>query len=135
MGIDVQCMDHVTIVSRNLENTRRFYVDVLGMRQVARPPFTFPGLWFQAGDTLIHVNVTGEEAGPAGQPFPAGTIPSRGLHIAFRVWDVNAAADLLLAEGLKIVSGPRARPDGAMQVYVHDPDGYLIELCSDPPVT
>jgi catechol 2,3-dioxygenase-like lactoylglutathione lyase family enzyme len=24
------------------------------------------------------------------------------------------------------------RPDGAVQVFVHDPDGHLVELCSPP---
>jgi len=29
----------------------------------------------------------------------------------------------------------RVRPDGALQLYVIDPDGHYIELCTAPPVT
>ena len=32
--------------------------------------------------------------------------------------------------GVEIVDGPKQRPDGATQVFIRDPDGYLIELCS-----
>ena len=34
--------------------------------------------------------------------------------------------------GIAIVSGPVTRPDGARQVFVNDPDGHLVELCSPP---
>ena len=39
--IRVQSLDHVTIVVKDLAATRRFYVDVLGMDEVARPNFSF----------------------------------------------------------------------------------------------
>src|SRR5262249_50070306 len=53
-GIRVKSIDHVTLVVKDLERSRRFYVDVLGMREVPRPAFSFTGLWFQAGKTQIH---------------------------------------------------------------------------------
>src|SRR5437867_2686624 len=54
-GIQVKTLDHVTIVVKDLDRSRRFYVEVLGMRLVPRPPFAFDGLWFQAGETQIHL--------------------------------------------------------------------------------
>ena len=45
--IQVQSLDHVTLVVKDLEQSRRFYVDGLGMREVPRPNFSFPGSWFQ----------------------------------------------------------------------------------------
>lgn len=53
--IQVKSLDHVTLVVKDLELSRRFYVDGLGMREVPRPAFSFPGSWFQAGPTLIHL--------------------------------------------------------------------------------
>lgn len=49
-------------------------------------------------------------------------------HMAFDVADLEAARQHLERQGVEIVGGPMARGDGVMQLYVHDPDGYLIEL-------
>ena len=63
----VKSIDHVTIVVKDLAATRRFYVDVLGMKQVERPGFTFAGEWYQAGPTLIHTILEFEGSGRAGR--------------------------------------------------------------------
>ena len=47
--LGARTVDHITLVASDLEASRRFYVDVLGMREVERPDFGFPGLWFQLG--------------------------------------------------------------------------------------
>ena len=64
--IQVQHIDHVTIVISDLEATRQFYVNVLGMEEVTRPGFSFPGLWLQAGPTQIHATLESPEAGQPG---------------------------------------------------------------------
>ena len=130
MAIEVKTMDHVTIVSQDLERTKQFYVDLLGMRLVERPGFAFPGLWFQAGQTQIHVNVEGEEAGPTAKSWDRGSVVSRGHHIAFLVDDAQAACDELKSQGVEIAAGPKRRPDGPLQFYIFDPDGNLVELFS-----
>lgn len=129
-SLGVKTIDHVTLVVKDLERSRAFYVDLLGMTPTPRPAFPFPGLWFEVGRTWIHLNVEGPEAGPAGLPPFAGSSPARGFHIAFEVADCDAAAEQLRALGIEIVTGPRSRPDGARQLYIYDPDGYLIEICS-----
>jgi catechol 2,3-dioxygenase-like lactoylglutathione lyase family enzyme len=129
-SLNVQTIDHVTLVVKDLERSREFYRDLLGMAETTRPGFGFPGLWFQAGNTQIHMNVAGPDAGPAGMPPFAGTAPSRGFHFAFEVADCLAAAEQLRQLGIKIVVGPRPRPDGPMQLYIYDPDNYLVEIYS-----
>ncbi len=126
----VQSLDHVTIVVRDLAATKRFYVDLLGMEEVARPGFSFAGQWFQAGPTLIHTILEYEGSGKAGS---AGENNTRGHHFAFLVPDAQAAAAHLEANGVPFVSPPKLRPDGAVQTFVHDPDGHLVELSSLPP--
>jgi len=125
----VQSIDHVTIVVSDLAATRRFYVDLLGMQEVPRPAFSFQGQWFQAGPTLIHTILAFDGSGPAGM---GGGFNTRGHHVAFLVPDAHQAAEFLTQQGLSLVSPPKLRPDGAVQVFVHDPDGHLIELCSVP---
>jgi catechol 2,3-dioxygenase-like lactoylglutathione lyase family enzyme len=128
--LQVRVIDHITLVVKDLERSRWFYAHVLGMQEIPRPAFGFPGLWFQAGVTQIHMNVDSPEAGPAGLPAFQGTMPSRGFHFAFDVESCDEAADQLRRLGIEIVTGPRSRPDGARQLYIYDPDGHLVEICS-----
>ncbi|WP_206028715.1 VOC family protein [Thalassoroseus pseudoceratinae] len=128
-SIRVQTLDHVTIVVKDLERSRQFYCDVLGMEEQDRPNFAFQGSWFQAGDTQIHTILEFEDSGPAGDD---GKKSTRAHHFAFRVDDAKAAAEHLKACGVPFVAGPKERPDGAVQTFVTDPDGYIIELCSTP---
>ena len=132
--IAVQTIDHVTLVVEDLERSRAFFADLLGMQEVPRPDFGFPGLWFQAGSTQIHLNVAGEEAGKAGHEYLGSQI-TRALHIAFLVDNALTAADYLRAHNVEIIAGPRNRPDGAIQLYILDPDGHQIEITSPAPAS
>ncbi|MBI3862242.1 MAG: VOC family protein, partial [Planctomycetia bacterium] len=92
--IGVTTLDHVTLVVTDLERSAGFYVDLLGMRRVERPVFGFPGLWFQAGNTQIHLLLQHENSSPAGLPdAPPQAGPGRVFHYAFEVPDFQAAAD------------------------------------------
>ncbi|SEJ23370.1 VOC family protein [Paraburkholderia diazotrophica] len=42
-------LDHATIVTPDLDATRQFFVDVVGLTQGARPPFGVGGYWLYAG--------------------------------------------------------------------------------------
>lgn len=130
--IRVKTIDHVTIVASDLERSARFYTEVLGMAEVERPAFGFPGRWLQAGSTQVHLNLEGERAGPAGLPRRGGTSLSAGFHYAFEVDDCAAAMARVEELGVPIAEGPKTRPDGARQFYIHDPDGHLVELFSLP---
>ncbi len=122
--------DHVTIVCADLEATRRFYVDVLGMTEVPRPAFRFPGLWFQVGNVQIHATQESPEAGRAGWGDQGGKVVSRGHHFAFAVEDVSKALEIVQILGVRIASPLQQRPDGYKQVYLYDPDGHVVELVS-----
>jgi len=130
--IQVKCLDHVTIVVKDLERSRQFYVDVLGMDEVKRPGFSFKGSWFQAGTTQIHLILEHADSGPAGIFVPKHLASSRTHHFAFEVEDSEAAHERLIELGVPIVSPPKKRPDGAVQVFVTDPDGHVVELCTPP---
>ena len=128
--IAVKSLDHVTLVVKDLDRSRQFYVEGLGMREVPRPAFQFPGLWFQAGATQIHLIGEHDGSPPAGNPLPEQFRTSRSHHFAFLVDDANAAYLRAQELGLKIVSPPKSRPDGFVQMFLNDPDGHVVELCS-----
>lgn len=130
--IGVRTLDHVTLVVDDLERSASFYVDLLGMRRVERPVFGFPGLWFQAGNTQIHLILKHEKSSPSGLPdAPPQAGAGRVFHFAFEVPDFEAAASRL-AEASVRVRGTGLRPDGCHQLWCYDPDGHVVELFSRP---
>ena len=131
-SVGVKCIDHVTLVVKDLEKSRRFYVEILGMKEIRRPAFSFAGLWFQAGATQIHLIGEFADSGPAGNLLSEHLRSSRTQHLAFAVEDAEAVVPLLKQGEIPILSGPKPRPDGYIQVFVTDPDGHVVELCSPP---
>ncbi len=130
--IRVRHIDHVTLVVRDVEASRRFYVGLLGMTEVPRPAFSFDGAWFQAGATLIHLIAEHDRSGPAGYPVDVLVRSSRNHHFAFEVEDAYAAATALKAKGIPLIDDAKFRPDGAVQVFLADPDHHVVELCTSP---
>ncbi|MBP0591067.1 extradiol dioxygenase [Paraburkholderia sp. LEh10] len=83
-------LDHATIVTPDLDATRRFFVDVVGLTDGARPPFGISGHWLCAqGRPVIHL-VDSTLPGHVGRASP------RIDHIAFRL-DGDDARQALLA--------------------------------------
>jgi catechol 2,3-dioxygenase-like lactoylglutathione lyase family enzyme len=129
--IAAKSFDHVTLICADLEATRRFYIDFLGMTEVPRPAFKFPGLWFQLGHVQIHATQQSPETGRAGWANQGGTIVSRSHHLAFAVDDVAATLETIERHRVRIASPLQVRPDGFKQLYVYDPDRHLVELVSE----
>jgi catechol 2,3-dioxygenase-like lactoylglutathione lyase family enzyme len=131
--MEILRLDHAALLVKDVERSRRFYSQVLGMEEVPRPhSFTFPGAWFRKGRAEIHL--IGEAApGRAAQVQPGGYRPDElavgyVAHIAFEVASLEEAQRRLQAHHVEIVGGPRPRGDGVLQMYVCDPDGYIVEL-------
>lgn len=131
--ITVKYIDHVTLVVKNIDASRDFYVNLLGMSEVGRPAFDFRGAWFKAGATLIHLIEEHDRSGPAGFPVEVLRKSSRNHHFAFEVEDARAAAKTLKNLGVELVDDAKVRPDGAVQVFLTDPDGHVVELCTSVP--
>ena len=129
-------LDHITIIVADLEETVRFYRDQLGLFEIKRPDFDFPGAWFGVTPDQVHADihatVASELAGKAGWGDRAVKSLSRGHHFAFEVDDALSAERSLREQGVKIAVPPRLRPDGPTQFYVVDPDGHVVELFSFP---
>jgi catechol 2,3-dioxygenase-like lactoylglutathione lyase family enzyme len=122
-------IQHVGLVVSDLDRSRRFYRDALGLEEVPRPPnFTFHGAWFRFGEHELHLLSEAHSTGGAGQP-DAGAGEERGLthHLAFEVADLAAACARLAEAGVLLTGGPMPRGDGVRQVFFLDPDGYVLE--------
>lgn len=125
-------MQHYMVLSKDLEKTRHFYCDVLGLRAGERPPFRFKGLWIYAGEVAcIHVAERASydensrtEANPANpNDHGSGSVD----HIAFAATDYDELVAKFAQHGVKFratqVPGKPLR-----QLFVFDPDGIQIEI-------
>ena len=53
----VEGLHHVAVSVTDLERAQHFYGEVLGFRELERPPFDFPGAWYELGDRQLHLIV------------------------------------------------------------------------------
>ncbi len=107
-------LHHVSVRVRDVDRSRQFYERVLGVAPAARPDLGFPGEWYRAGSSEIHL--IGQE-----RLAESGIDPS-DPHFALEVNDLPALRHTLDAAGIPYL----ALGDGVL--WVHDPDGNTIEL-------
>jgi len=122
MGMSVGVLDHFNIRTRNLADTVRFYVDILGLQNGDRPNFAFPGAWmYSEGKAVVHL----VDISPTDEPQK----PDSGVvhHVAFASQGFAAMKERLKSKGIALDS--RQVPGGDLwQIFVNDPNGVLIEL-------
>ena len=123
-------LQHCGLIVADLEHSRRFYGGALGLEEVPRPHnFRFEGAWFQVGGDQLHLLVQSETTSRAGGSDP-GPSAAVGLanHIAIEIDDLGSACARLHEHDVLLIGGPMPRGDGYDQVFMRDPDGYVIEL-------
>jgi catechol 2,3-dioxygenase-like lactoylglutathione lyase family enzyme len=133
-GMNTRKLDHASFLVRDVERSRRFYTQVLGLRELARPSSADNiGAWFSNDEHSFEVHIIGEaETGRVAQMHPRyrrdEAARGHGTHVAFAVENVEATVRHLRDLNVEIIGGPRPRGDGVQQVFICDPDGYVIEL-------
>lgn len=123
-------LQHSGLVVSDVDRSRRFYGEVLGLEEVPRPPsFRFGGAWFRVGGDELHLIAESDTTMPAGTVAHGPGLAS-GLvtHLGIEVDDLAAALAHAAERGAPAASGPMARGDGVDQAYLLDPDGHVIEL-------
>ncbi len=111
--------NHVALHVKDIAASTKFYKEVMGLTPVAVPDsLKAIRSWFKLGtDQQIHLL--------AGRDFDVKN-DRNGSHFALFVQSINAAEKYLSQH--KINFHKQVRFDGAVQIYLADPDGYLIEL-------
>ncbi len=127
-GPRVTSLAHVTICTADLATTVAFYERALGLQQVKRPPFPFPGAWLGLGDDAIVHLIGGDRARGADGRVARGT---GGIdHVSFWARGYMAQRERLDAFGLPFRESFPPQTTLA-QVFVFDPNSVLIELTYD----
>ena len=126
----ITSLNHINIRTDLMEETKDFYVDIVGLTVGFRPEFGDHGYWLYAGDTAI-VHLSPSESDSAVRTNPDGM--GNGLdHIGLFAAGVDDMKATLAKRGIKyhtnLVSG-----GNILQVFISDPNGVIVELGYDAP--
>lgn len=114
-------LHHVSFAVRDIETSRKFFGGLLGLEEIERPPFDFPGAWYAVGDRQLHLIEQGSASRTVGERI------SRSDHMALEVKDVGAVKETLERAGVAYQVGSNER-FGFEQVFCSDPDGHTVEF-------
>ena len=116
-------INHVTLIVGDLEAASRFYEEELGLQRLPAFELDFPAQFYRVNDTQ-QLHLTEWE----------DSTSNRG-HVCMQVEDFNAIFFRMKELGcIDIPPWGRVRrlPDGAMQMFIRDPSGNLIEISCLP---
>ncbi|MFI7318661.1 VOC family protein [Streptomyces venezuelae] len=116
-------LDHVQLAAPpgSEPALRAYYVDVLGMTEVPKPPVLAArgGCWFEAGEVRLHLGIEPDFR------------PSRKAHPGLRVTGIEAYARRLTAHGATVTWDDNL--PGHDRFYSEDPVGNRLEFLEDQP--
>jgi catechol 2,3-dioxygenase-like lactoylglutathione lyase family enzyme len=114
-------IDHVQLAMPpgGEESARSFYLDLVGMEEVAKPPELAKrgGCWFASGTVQIHLGVESD--------FRA----ARKAHPGVRCRDYEELMARLRAAGIEVTEDENI--PGVRRCHVSDPFGNRIELIAE----
>jgi len=120
-AMTIEGMNHFTVISSDLEKTKAFYLEVLGLREGYRPPLESTGAWLYAKDqkhSILHIM--------AERPMPESA-PGVIDHMAFTATDLQSTINTLKQHGIAYKLN-RMKELGIWQLFCHDPDSAKVEL-------
>jgi len=133
--MSLSSLDHCSIRTTKLGETREFYINILGMVDGDRPDFPFPGAWLYVDEVaVVHIIGVDSEVSPGLASYldgemDAGVLTGSGAldHIAFRAKHPEQVISRLKENGYEYRE--RKVPNmNLFQVFVEDPNGITIEL-------
>jgi catechol 2,3-dioxygenase-like lactoylglutathione lyase family enzyme len=131
--MSVSSIEHVLVLTDDIEATRDFYCTVVGLVVGQRPPLEFPGYWLYAdGASGACVHLADRRAYAAHAAGLGLAVPERdpGVgpvdHVAFGAADYDAMLERLVRAGVSAVSN--AVPGGPRQLFFEDPNGVRVEI-------
>jgi catechol 2,3-dioxygenase-like lactoylglutathione lyase family enzyme len=126
-------IEHFLLQTADMEGTRRWYVEVLGMRVGSSPDFKFPVFWLYLGDKdVVHVTEGGKGVSENRRKYvgqQSDAVSGTGVvdHIAFRATGLRDMLAHLKKLGVDFKQR-RVDDQGLYQLFMFDPNGVKVEL-------
>ncbi|KDP37108.1 hypothetical protein JCGZ_06164 [Jatropha curcas] len=126
--LHLKSLNHISHLCKSVEQSVDFYENVLGFVPIRRPgSFDFDGAWLYGYGIGIHLL---QSEDPDNMPKKTEINP-KDNHISFQCESMGAVEKKLKEMGIKHV---RAMvEEGGIhvdQLFFHDPDGFMIEICN-----
>ncbi|XP_030526479.1 glyoxylase I 4 [Rhodamnia argentea] len=126
--LHLQSLNHISLVCRSVEESMNFYQNVLGFVPIRRPgSFDFDGAWLFGYGIGIHLL----QSEDPDKMIKKSEINPKDNHISFQCESMGAVEKKLKEMGMDYVRA--AVEEGGIQVdqlFFHDPDGFMIEICN-----
>jgi catechol 2,3-dioxygenase-like lactoylglutathione lyase family enzyme len=126
----VEAIDHVNIITTELEATASFFADMLGLERRDGPPPLTPAnaqwMFDAGGRAVIHIN-TGDAPRAYDRDTTAGPTTGALHHVALRCAGYAAMVARLEAKAIDHRIN-RVDAIGLRQIFVSEPNGVLLEL-------
>ena len=113
--------NHVSVHANDLEESVRFYTEVLGMEKIPTYAFGFPVQYLRLGDLQLHLF-------RATRVGAAEAASHRDQRRRLRGGVRPRAQELGILERHSFFEDMYELPDGSVQMYLRDPAGNLIEI-------
>jgi catechol 2,3-dioxygenase-like lactoylglutathione lyase family enzyme len=126
-------LEHFLIQTVDLEATKNWYVEVLGLREGPHPDFGFPVYWLYIGARdVLHLTQGGAAATDARKRYlgqDREAVEGSGVidHVAFRAEGLDATIAHLQRLGIPFKER-RADDQALYQLFLFDPNGVKVEL-------
>ncbi|QFU84690.1 VOC family protein [Natronorubrum aibiense] len=113
---------HVTVYGDDIDELTAFYTDVFGLERIQAPNLGNPVVWLRCGDRQLHL-VSRETEPPTYHHFALAVDDFEAVFDAARERDCFDEA-LAPEDGYPLYQ----LPDDAVQLYLRDPAGNLVEV-------
>ncbi|KAJ6342515.1 hypothetical protein OIU77_023641 [Salix suchowensis] len=127
--LHLKSLNHISLLCRSVKESIDFYQDVLGFVPIRRPgSFNFDGAWLFGFGIGIHLL---QSEDPEKMPKKREINP-KDNHISFQCDQSMEAVEKKLKD-LGIQHVRALVEEGGVQVeqlFFHDPDGFMIEICN-----
>ena len=118
---------HIAVLVKNLEESGKFYGEILGLKEVEEPFKDGLHRWFELGSGTLHL---------IEEPWEE-LVFRRSNHLCLSVDDLEAFIEKLHAHDIEFEDARgnkdkiHVRPDGIRQIFFQDPSGYWVEVNDD----
>lgn len=129
----IEELQHFLVQTEDLEATKDWYVDVLGLKVGPHPDFGFPVYWLYIGDKdVLHLTVGGKSVSESRKAYlgqQSEATHGTGVldHVAFHATGLDAMIAHLESKNVEFTRR-QVNDQALVQLFLIDPNGLKVEL-------
>ena len=119
-------INHIAVLVKDLSKTKNFYTNILKLKEISRPTFFIKGIWYQLGESQLHLMLCENTPTPHIHPLNETVQP----HFAISLTDkkFNSIIQKLRSAGIPFIGDIVANSHDIRQAFFYDPDHNMIEI-------